>query len=340
MGAVAEGWTAYALRWRRRRLLARSFAKRRQLTVRADRTAAIAPGAILAFATMRNERLRLPHWIAHHRALGVDHFLVVDNGSDDGSDDWLAAQPDVSLWSTGHGYKASRFGIDWLTVLLARYGHGHWCLTLDADELFVFAHHDRRDLRALTDWLDDRGRRVMGALMLDLYPRGPLGAARHGPDDDPLVTLPYFDAGNYVVTRQARLQNLWVQGGPRARAFFATEPRRAPTLSKIPLVRWNRRYAYVSSTHSALPRALNLGFDFDRADTPRGALLHTKFLSNILSKSAEEKARREHFENSDLYEGYYNALIEDPILWCESSTRYAGWRQLEGLGLISAGGWS
>ena len=339
MARARDLWEAYALRWRRRRLLARSLAKRRQLTCRVDQTAGIGADAILAFATIRNEMGRLPWFLRHHRDLGVEHFLIVDNGSDDGSTDWLAAQPDVSLWTTPHGYKASRFGVDWLTVLLMRHGHGHWCLTLDADELFVFAHHDLRPLRALTDWLDLTGRSSMGALMLDLYPGGALGEGAQDPEAHPVAAIPWFDSGNYVMIRQPKLRNLWVQGGPRARAFFAADPRRAPTLSKVPLVRWNRRYAYVSSTHSLLPRHLNHVYDAQGGEAPTGVLLHTKFLPEIVAKSAEEKDRRQHFENSDLYSGYYDAVTQNPVLWCDSSTRYVGWRQLEGLGLLSRGGW-
>ncbi|WP_306455352.1 glycosyltransferase family 2 protein [Jannaschia donghaensis] len=299
----------------------------------------VAKDAILCFSTIRNEMGRLPHFLDHHRALGVDHFLMVDNASDDGTMDFLTAQRDVSVWSTSHSYKASRFGVDWLTALMMRHGHGRWCLTLDADELFVYAHHDLRDLHALTDWLDITDRPSMGALMLDLYPRGPLGRTGSKTETDPISTIPYFDAGNYVMIRQPRLENLWVQGGPRARTFFHADPRRAPTLSKVPLVRWNRRYAYVSSTHSLLPRGLNHVYRTDGVEAPTGVLLHTKFLPEIVSKSVEEKRRRQHFENSDLYEGYYDALIDDPILWCDRSTRYHGWRQLEALGLMSRGGW-
>ena len=43
------------------------------------------------------------------------------------------------------------------------------------------------------------------------------------------------------------MRNLAIQGGPRAR-FFAKDPRRAPTLNKVPLVRWQRGYVYVNST--------------------------------------------------------------------------------------------
>ena len=82
--------------------------------------------------------IRLPHFLDYYRRLGVDHFLFVDNGSDDGTAEYLAAQPDVSLWATNHSYRLARFGVDWLGWLQWRYGHGHWCLTVDADELLVY----------------------------------------------------------------------------------------------------------------------------------------------------------------------------------------------------------
>ena len=337
MGHAAELRTAYALRWRRRRLLARALRKRGRLRSVANRTGVIVARDVLAFATVRNEMGRLPHFLRHHRTLGVDHFLIVENDSTDGTREYLAEQTDVSLWTTRDSYKAARFGVDWMTVLLARHGHGHWCLTVDADELFLYAHHEYRDLHALTDWLDMTGRSSIGALMLDVYPEGRLGSA--GTADDPTRILTYFDAGNYVMVRQERLRNLWIQGGPRARVFFASEPRRAPTMSKVPLVRWHWRYVYATSTHSLLPRRLNRVYGEHGAEAPTGVLLHTKFLPEIVGKSAEERARRQHFENSDLYTAYYDALNDDPVLWCPASTRLEGWRQLEDLGLMSRGGW-
>lgn len=327
------------MRWRRRRLLARALARARQLRAVADRTAVIAAGDVLAAMTVRNEAARLPYFLSHHRSLGVRHFLVVDNNSTDGTAEYLAAQPDVSLWSTARSYKASRFGLDWLTYLLARHAHGHWCLTLDADEVLIYPHWETRNLQALTGWLEAQGREMMGAIMLDMYPDGPLDAARYTPGDDPFATLGWYDSGNYAVQVQPRMRNLWIQGGVRARMFFTAEPRRAPTLNKIPLVRWNRRYAYVNSTHALLPPRLNLVYDETGGEVISGVLLHSKFLPEVVAKSAEEKARREHFANSTLYDAYYDHLIAAPTLWCAASHRYSGWRQLEAEGLMSRGGW-
>lgn len=339
MDRLKELTFAYRLRWKRRRLLFRAFRKRRQMRPVIDRTAQIASGAILVFSTMRNEMVRLPFWLEHHRKLGVDHFLIVENESDDGTRDYLARQPDVSLWTTQHSYRLSRFGVDWLTRLQRRYGDGHWCLTLDADEIFIYPHHDTRPLPALVEWLDRAGVQSFGALMLDMYPKGPVKDHPYASGDDPFKILSWFDGGNYMIQRKPDLENLWIQGGVRARCFFADRPRRAPTMSKTPLVKWRRGFVYVSSTHSLLPNWLNHVYDDQGGELASGILLHTKFLHTIVEKSAEEKHRREHFANSTLYEDYYDSLIGNPDLWCEGSTRLISWRQLEAMGLMSKGNW-
>ncbi len=330
---------AYRLRWKRRRLLLRAFRKRRQLSPVMDRTASIAPDDILAASTVRNEIARLPFFLEHHRKLGVRHFLFVDNGSDDGTAEYLAQQPDVSLWASTHSYKLSRFGVDWLTWLQLKHAHGHWCLTLDADEILIYPYHDTRPLPALVDWLERQGRQSFGALMLDMYPKGQLSAQEYREGDDPFDILCWFDGGNYMIRRKPDLQNLWIQGGVRARRFFAAEPKRAPTMGKVPLVKWNRRFAYVSSAHSLLPRRLNRVYDCNGGEAASGVLLHTKLLHSVVERSGEEKQRQEHFANSALYDAYYDDLVQDPDLWCDHSTRLTGWRQLESMGLMSRGGW-
>ncbi|OYX22744.1 MAG: glycosyl transferase family 2 [Rhodobacterales bacterium 32-66-7] len=337
--AAMRLWDAYRLRLRRRALLVRAFRRRRQMTCQVDRTGAIRPGDILCFLCLRNEADRLPFVLAHNRRLGVGHFLIVDNASTDGTAALLADQPDVSLWQTQASYKAARFGMDWLTWLMLRHGHGHWCLTLDADEVLIYPHWQTRALQALTDWLDGQGRASLGALTVDMYPEGPVSDSGHAPGDDPILHLPWFDCGNYQVQIQPRMRNLWIQGGARARAFFASQPRRAPTLNKTPLVRWHWRYAYVNSTHALLPPHLNEVYATDGGEVTSAVLLHTKFLPGIIPRSAEEKARGEHFADGAQYAAYYDRLTDDPTLHHAASRRFTGWRQMEALGLMSRGGW-
>ncbi len=341
--ATANGlpglWGAYRLRWKRRRFLFRVWRKRGQISRKRDRTAQIRADAILAFSTVRNEMVRLPYFLDYYRNLGIDHFLFVDNGSDDGTTAYLADQPDVSLWVTDHSYRLARFGVDWLGWLQWRHGHGHWCLTVDADELLVYPDCEARGLRDLTRWLDDRGLPSFGAVMVDLYPKGPLTEASYTPGQDPTEVLCWFDTGNYRSRRHHYYGNQWIQGGVRERVFFADQPDRAPTLNKTPLVRWHWRYAYVSSTHQVLPRHLHDTFDLEGGGKLSGALLHTKFLPVIADKSAEELERRQHFENTSLYADYHRRLTAGPDLWHPDAAYYDGPWKLVSCGLMSKGDW-
>ena len=333
-----ESWFDFRMRWKARRLQARALWKAREM--RALKRGRWGRRDILLFSTVRNEAARLPWFLRHYRRLGVAHFLFVDNASDDGTREMLLDQPDCSVWYTGASYKAARFGQDWISALMLQCGVGHWCVQVDADELLIYPHWQTRPLPALTGWLDSNGQRAFAAMMLELYPKGPLDTQAYAPGADPLEVLRWFDAGNYTLRHNPLLDCLLMQGGVRARHFFGATPNRAPTLTKLPLVKWDRRGVWVNSTHSALPRELNRVWTADGGMHASGALLHTKFLHLVVERSRVERARGEHFGNAQVFEDYYDAVMQAPDLWCAQSTRYHGWRQLERLGLISRGGWA
>lgn len=336
MGVVKS----YRLRLQRKRWRIRAVRKRRELSPIRNRTKQIQPGDILLFSTQRNEMIRLPYFLKYYRDLGVNHFFIVDNDSTDGSLEYLSEQPDVSVWHTRSSYKRSRFGMDWLNWLLLRYAHGHWALTVDPDEFFQFPFCDTRPVRALTDWLDASSIKSFSAMLLDMYPKGRIDAEPYKTGQDPLEIACWFDAGNYTIEKNKRFGNLWIQGGPRARVFFPDEPEKAPALNKIPLVKWDRRYVYVSSTHSLLPRGLNLVYDEWGGEKASGVLLHTKFLDTFSVKAEEELERKQHYSASVEYKAYAERLAENPDLWCKWSEKYINWRQLEILGLMSKGNWA
>ncbi|KGJ21140.1 glycosyl transferase family 2 [Paracoccus sanguinis] len=330
----------FRLRVARQYYVARGMRRARRLSSVSDRTRLIGPRSILCFVTLRNEQPRLPYFLDYYRRMGVGHFLVVDNASTDGGRDYLAAQPDVSLWATSESYKGARFGVDWMNGLLRRYGSGHWCLTVDPDEFLVYPHANTRPLGALTDWLESSGHRAFSAMLLDMYPKGSVADQPYAEGQDPFEIAAWFDPANYAIRKNRRFRNLWIQGGPRARVFFADRPAAAPALNKIPLVRWERRFAYVSSTHMLLPRSLNVVYDEDGGEMASGALLHAKFLSTFAVKSAEELDRRQHYADSQEYRAYHQGLQAAVDFWSPHSRRYRDWRQLEDLGLISRGNWA
>ena len=308
----------------------------RQLACVQDRTGRIRPRDVLLVTCLRNERFRMPAFAAHYRALGVDHFLVIDNGSDDGLMDWAAAQADVSVWHTTASYRASNFGMLWVNDLLRRHGSGHWCVVVDPDEFLVYPEMATRDLHALAQFLDDDHRPCLHALLIDAYSDRPLAETVLEEGDDPFAICPFFDRDGYV-QRESWGKSTWVQGGPRLRVHFRDNPVEAPALNKIPFVRWRRHYHYRKSMHDAWPRRLNRAHAEGEVSTT-GALFHFKMVASLRDKAEEEARRGEHYAGGREYARYRrerDACFYEPGI----SVRYEGPAQLARLGLLSPGRW-
>jgi len=331
---------SYRLRLLRKKWQFRTWRKRKDLRRVRLSTGADNPFGIFVFSTLRNERHRLPYFFKYYRDLGITHFFIVDNDSSDGTAEYLLEQPDVSTWHTKASYKAAKHGILWMNQLLVRFGSGHWCLSVDCDEFFVYPHVSNRPIRALTDWLDARSARSFPAMLLDMYAKENLEDLTYKIGQNPFDILDHFDAGNYTQQRGGQYGNLWIQGGPRQRSFFANRPLKAPALNKIPLVKWKSSYVYTSSTHSLMPRSLNLTFDERGGEKISGCLLHSKFLPDISEKVAEELTREQHYAEGQEYKAYSSQTSGKLNFWTPLSTKYHSWQQLEDLGLMSSGGWA
>ena len=156
-------------------------------------------------------------------------------------------------------YRRSRFGVDWLNWLQRKYAHGHWTLTVDPDEFLVYPFCDTRPLRALTDWLDASSIKSFSAMLLDMYPKG-------GWMSSPIIRvrirlrLPHGLTVAIIRWRAITRSQTCGFRVARARACSLQESRQKRLrLNKVPLVKWDRKYVYVSSTHMLLPRGLESG---------------------------------------------------------------------------------
>ncbi len=339
--SVVKAYQKYKLRLERKKLKLRSIRRgRKDLQSAKDRTSKIRKSDVILISTLRNERKRLPFFLNYYRNLGISHFLIVDNGSTDGSHEYLADQSDVSIWTTTESYKRAAFGVHWVNYLLRKFAVGHWILCVDVDEFFVYPHCDTRPLDALTDWLDACSVRSFGTLLLDMYPKGKIQDAHYEDGDNPIETAPYFDAGNYAYSMNAKYKNLWIQGGPRQRVFFAEKPSFGPALNKIPLVKWGRANMYISSTHVILPRSLNVVYASDGSQLISGCLLHAKFIDSFIELAEDKDLRSQHYAGGREYKFYEKLPEVETDLFTPESTKSENWKQLCDLGLMSSGGWA
>ncbi|WP_299370113.1 glycosyltransferase family 2 protein [uncultured Tateyamaria sp.] len=113
----------------------------------------------LAILCVRNEAAFLLEWLAHHRAIGFDHFLVFSNDCDDGTDamlDHLAQQGWLTHVRNDGPYDQG--GIQFTALKQAAkmdvVRDADWILPLDVDE-FVNIHAGNGTLGALHAALPD-----------------------------------------------------------------------------------------------------------------------------------------------------------------------------------------
>lgn len=318
-----------------KRRAARSFGR---LTPVHDRTHLIKPGARLLMTMGRDENTRIPYFLEYYRELGIDHFLFVDNESEQPMADLLANEQDVSLWHTTEAYADTRFGVDWMNALLGAYAVGHWTMTVDLDEFFVYPFMDSRSYGELLAFLDDSSKPSMYSLLVDMYPEGAIASAQVPAGESPLIHAPWFDRTGYFAMKGGH-EDTYVRGGPRLRAFNAGNFAAAPALNKVPLVKWDHRFTYYLSTHVAYPTMLNHAHK--KHHEPTAALLHFKFVSSFREKIDSALRLRNHYSDSGEYQKYLDHLrdAENFSLHSPLSARYAGPQSLIDAGIMTAGCW-
>jgi glycosyltransferase involved in cell wall biosynthesis len=182
-------------------------------------------GAIPIVCPVRNERNLLPHFLRHHRDLGFEHFIFIDNDSNDGTTDYLLEQTDCVVYHTSESFRQTRGGVDWISNLLNIHVRGDWGIYLDCDELLVYQDMETTSFSTYLRTYATEGVDSFYALMIDLYPHGPWAGVSARTSSSLLADINCFDK-DYVIRRQPNRP--WVSlhpdaielvGGPRCRLF-------------------------------------------------------------------------------------------------------------------------
>ena len=228
---------------------------------------------IRAFLITWNDSLRLQSALTHYRRIGVDRFFVADCGSTDGTLDQLAAAPDV------HAFTASGDdSLAWLNTLLNAYGAGHWTLTVDVSELFIYPHYEELELPLFCRYLAHVKAQALACVSLDMYAASPIGDAVHRPGARLTDTCGYFDAAPYQLVRTEVCPYFEIYGGLRERLMGGAEAGHAPVLSRVPLVHWQHGMQYLRGTGNITPVIVA---------NVMGALLRFDFLSDFREGEGE-----------------------------------------------------
>jgi len=250
----------------------------------------------------RNEMTMLPHFLAHYRALGVRSFFCVDNGSDDGSREWLLAQPDVVVYSATTEYRTSHYGVTWQHTVLGQHFLGRWALVADADELLVYPGWRRKPLAALVAAMEEEGADAVPLPMVDMYPFGSLDEADFGAQD-PFAAAPFHDREAvlpYRLTSCYYSNRIQQVSALRHRLLPDSEPH-GFVAEKVALFRYQPWLRVSEGLHSAT----NL-----RLSAQPAAFAHFKYHKGFRAKIIEEIARGQHFDGAAEYRRYAAMVAE------------------------------
>jgi thioredoxin-like negative regulator of GroEL len=234
--------------------------------------ATVRAGEIVLVSAFRNEAPRTRWFLDYYRRLGVDKFVIVDNGSTDNTVNLLKGRADVILYETSDAYSRSGSGMRWINELIDRHGQANWCLHVDADEALIFPGYEHSTLHDLTERLASDSSEAMLAPMIDMYPQTPVSEIGNSAERMQ-ESYNFFD------------NDLWSQGysicpyreiygGVRRRLFEGYQ-----LLNKVPLINGAAGVRFLLSSHRTTPAKLG---------RVTGALLHYH-LFYILQPEHREK---------------------------------------------------
>lgn len=132
----------------------------------------LSPNQVAVVCLIRDGDYYLEKLLSHHRELGVEHFLFIDNGSEDDTVEMLTAEPDVTLVQTLLDVSRNECLIR--AYAARRYIKGGWFLFVDSDELIEFSTGKGREIKYFTQYCSDRGFNAVVSQMLDLFSDLPL----------------------------------------------------------------------------------------------------------------------------------------------------------------------
>jgi hypothetical protein len=274
---------------------------------------------IAAVCLTRNDINILPEFLKHYRRLGVTRFIFLDDGSTDGTRQFLLAEADVDVWTSPVRYIDAKRGKLWREALFNQYGLDRWYLNLDSDEFLFYDGCARHSLFDVVEVLNEFGAKRLPAPMLDMYPSDD-GATVGG---HPWLFSNLFDTNGYDVTLTKRA--ISVEGGPRRRLFGEKNE-----LMKYPLIYWDSACSLGVSIHQPLPYSRNFSPVW-------GALLHFKFFGDYRKKIEAAVADGQHFNGSAHYRNIADVIRTNGKIdfMCDRTAAFQGPEQLRELGLIS-----
>jgi thioredoxin-like negative regulator of GroEL len=228
----------------------------------------------VVYTCVRNEMLRLPWFLDYYRKLGIQKFVIIDNGSSDGSFEYLLRQEDVYLFFTKQNYFASFVGMTWVNYLKRKFSKNGWAIYVDPDEALVYDDCENRSIIELISMLEKSNCDAMWGYMIDMFSQDDASFEARALRCIDFTSEYTKFSGNIRINEKINSPFTEVRGGVRY-LFGGSEE-----LTKTPLINASKGVDFLQSSHRISPcRVFNGNL----------ALLHYKFTDNIEMEAARVK---------------------------------------------------
>lgn len=284
---------------------------------------------ILLICVVRNEMYFLPEFLAHYRALGVSHFVFLDDESTDGTTEFLFGQPDITVVSAG-----LRFGDPvtlnngnyrpvqqrainlWRTLLHRRFQGRLGTVNVDADEFLQLPPGQK--LRDLAGKLNGVEAQCVWGAMIDVYPERLSDLEQLSGETRIDVTANWqFDAVPHLSLR-SYLAPRTTYFGSKARLLehFGVLRVRRGLLAKL-----QRKVGFKLEEHNSLRKPVFLKdfgehqfFSAHKSSVPGHPtllipLVHYKFSGALMKRMTAAIREKTHYQGSRAYE-HIKELLE------------------------------
>jgi hypothetical protein len=251
--------------------------------------------SLIMMCAVKNDLFRIKFQYTRMKQYGVKNFIYIDNGSTDGTKEWLAERNDIVLYSTLQRFN-STIKSAWYRRVVDSIGYNRWYLYLDSDEVYIYPGIEKDKFETFLNFFEKRNIFAVTSLLLDMYPRDPikLDSSQKMPNLD---KYSYFDP--YYRVRHYRICKVFY-GGPRYRMFSNDGREFDSWLNKTNLVFYQSNFFQYA--HYLVPHSLNF-----KARVV-AATLHYKFLPNDFDRILEIAETGNYAGNSKEYKAYAAAL--------------------------------
>ena len=244
---------------------------------------------------VKNDIERIKMLVDHYRILGVEKFAFLDNGSDDGTFEWLLEQTDIDLYRCFEPYQtAVKEG--WINRIISHYGFDRWYIITDSDELVTYIGMEKHPLKDLVQYAEQNKIKRIKGLTIDMYSRGtPFGSTENIRGDYRWMDVETYFEKETVAGKQEYKCFL---GGPRHRLMNSNI-----NLSKYPLIYFEKG-TISDSAHFQYPHTLL------QSSPVYIGILHFKFIDKDLDVYKRRARRDSGFSSNGLMYKQYIDFIE------------------------------